>query len=186
MEHTEEISGLRKEAFGSLLLNQTWTVSPEAHDVTLFVCFPLFTMQMSPEQSPRGAGCKSGPGRHITDPLCQEGFVDSLVKITDHLPLFQGCLSTPKSWHSCASADLWHSHLGHLPSMKTGSATLVENCSLQKINAATWLAEKWELDGRFPFQKRLSRDHSYGKKHLPFVCIKFLLFSSVRKGSCTR
>lgn len=94
---------------------------------------------------------QSGPGRYITDLLCQEGFVDSLVEITDHLTLFQGCLSTPKSWQSCTSADLWHSHLGHLPSMKTGSTTLVENCSLRKINAATWLAEKWELDDRFPF-----------------------------------
>lgn len=40
---------------------------------------------------------QSGPGRYITDLLCQEGFVDSLVEITDHLTLVQGCLSTPKS-----------------------------------------------------------------------------------------
>lgn len=38
--------------------------------------------------------------------------------------------------------QLWDRHLGHSPSMKTGSALLVENCSSQKISAATRGAEK--------------------------------------------
>lgn len=146
---------LKKEPFGSPFPKQMWTVFSQGSQCNDVLGISLPHQTDAPRNSPCAkpdlpTGSCRFPGRNLAWPALGSSFINSQILL----------------W----LCQLWDRHLGHLPSMKTGSALLVENCSLQKISAATRGVEKWELDGGFPFQKRLSGECFSGKT----ICSSFI------------